>query len=226
MYQHFADLYDEIFPFDGGLEIDLKPFIKPHGQAIDLGCGTGRLVHLVNHMGMKMRGVDLDQQMVDVAKKNFPNDEFMQGDMVTSMKLNSYDLITCFGNTLPHLKPVELSMFFNHIFDKLSPDGYFIVTMLNYDQILESKPSQLPVIKRENITFERYYTYQEDHIIFKTVLSHNHQQTEDETILFPYTKTRLEKITSEAKLKVTFYKNIKLDSYDIHHSHICMIITK
>ena len=226
MYQHFADLYDEIFPFDGGLEIDLIPFIKPHGQAIDLGCGTGRLVHLVNHMGMKMRGVDLDQQMVDVAKKNFPNDEFMQGDMVTSMKLNSYDLITCFGNTLPHLKPVELSMFFNHIFDKLSPDGYFIVTMLNYDQILESKPSQLPVIKRENITFDRYYTSQEDHLISKTVLSHNHQQTEDETILFPYTKTRLEKITSEAKLKVTFYKNIKLDSYDIHHSHICMIITK
>ena len=226
MYQHFADLYDEIFPFDGNLEKDLKPFIKPHGQAIDLGCGTGRLVHLVNRMGTKMHGVDLDQHMIDVAKKNFPNDEFIQGDMVTSMKLTSYDLITCFGNTLPHLKLEELYTFFNHIFDTLSPDGYFIVTMLNYDQILESKPSKLPVIKRDNLKFERYYTYQEDRIIFKTVLSLNHQQTEDETILFPYTKSRLQKIISDAKLKVTFYKNIRLDAYDVYHSHICMIITK
>jgi trans-aconitate methyltransferase len=173
-----------------------------------------------------MHGVDLDQHMIDVAKKNFPNDEFIQGNMVTSMKLTSYDLITCFGNTLPHLKLEELYTFFNHIFDTLSPDGYFIVTMLNYDQILESKPSKLPVIKRDNLTFERYYTYQEDRIIFKTVLYHNHQQTEDETILFPYTKSRLQKIISDAKLKVTFYKNIRLDAYDVYHSHICMIITK
>src|SRR5690606_37531159 len=130
MYHHLSEFYNDIFPLDPALKGFIKGFIKGGEQAIDLGSGTGRLTKLIHDLNMNVKGIDLDEGMVDTAKKNFPELDFKVADMVEVLKDNQqYELITCFGNTLVHLNKNQLMSFFTEVKKKLSPKGYLIVQL-------------------------------------------------------------------------------------------------
>lgn len=227
MYQHFVDLYNDIFPLDHSLKESLKPFIVPDGHAVDLGCGTGRLVHLLHELGMKTHGVDMSHAMIKKAKSDFPNYSFDEMSMVDFLDgYRTYDLMTCFGNTLPHLNPEELVQFFRGVHQSLSKSGYCIITLLNYDAILKNKPAQLKKIQGDYFSFERFYDYQKDKIIFKTILTINDRVSEDQTILYPYRREELLSAIKQAGLHVNFYKNLNREEDDLSHSHLTAIITR
>ena len=116
MYHHFVHMYNQIFPFDSKMSDHLTPFIIKDGKAIDLGCGTGRMVQLLDALQMKSSGVDIDEHMIKKAQTDFPNLEFYNQSMVDYLKeSDTYDLLLCLGNTLPHLNEEELDMFFSLI---------------------------------------------------------------------------------------------------------------
>ncbi len=73
------------------------------GRAIDVGCGEGRLITLLNEAGFKgsYRGEDVLPFMVERAKRTFPEKEFAVMDSFTSDAPDA-DLILCSGtlNTL------------------------------------------------------------------------------------------------------------------------------
>jgi SAM-dependent methyltransferase len=57
----------------------MRFLIKKKSRVLELGCGTGQLLNAVEpSYGL---GVDLSKNMVDVAKKNYQNLNFLQGDM-------------------------------------------------------------------------------------------------------------------------------------------------
>ena len=49
------------------------------GLGVDVGCGTGRVVHELAQRGLQAVGVDLNQTMVDVARERFPECGFRTG---------------------------------------------------------------------------------------------------------------------------------------------------
>lgn len=226
MYQHFVNQYNQIFPFDDGIKDAIQRFVTSGGDAVDLGCATGRLVHLLHDLGMHAIGIDLEPLMINRAKRDFPNHLFYQASMVDYLDdTKQYDLITCFGNTLPHLDHDQLLLFMNRIKKTLRDNGFFLVTLLNYEQILKNKPSQLKRIENDQFTFERYYDYQQDHILFKTVMTMQGLKSEGTTKLFAYTKDDLSHMLDRIGLKYTFYKNLNQDPYDSSSSHLTVVIT-
>ena len=226
MYDHFVDYYNSIFPFDEKLKTTLKPFIKPAGLAVDLGCGTGRLAHLLYELGMQAVGVDLDLAMIEKAKKDYPTLPFYNANMVDYLEVKEeYDLMLCFGNTLVHLNPEQIKNFFKRIKQRLAPSGYLIIQMLNYDKILKNKPEQLKTLHFDQGKFIRQYTYFENTITFQTKLLIGDHLSEGQTTLYPYTRSKLKSIFSHADLNFAFVANLDEEKDMIEADHLTIIVT-
>jgi|GEM_PF-1109629 len=226
MYDHFAHYYNRIFPFDDDLKTFLVPYIKPEERAIDLGCGTGRLVHLLNTFKMNVVGVDLNENMIQQAKIDFPNLNFYQGNMVDFLiHQPPLSLMTCFGNTIPHLHPDELMLFFKRIKQVLSPNGYLLIQLLNYNNILKKRPHALKPIDFERGSFIREYEYHHDYILFKTILTIDDMKTSDQTKLYPYTKNELIDIIERHHLHVQAYRDFDQSSWQEDGDLLSMVIT-
>ncbi len=181
-YESIATWYDYIFPVSP-LQISFVQ-TKMEGlggkELLDVGCGTGNLSIQLANEGANVTGLDLDVQMLDVARgkaKNLSNVRFMQSDM---LKLKdhfapaSLDGIVCFGNTLVHLlKPGEVRKFFRQCHEILKPSGVVLLQMINYDNVLDNDLQGLPSIENDQIRFDREYQLREqDELInFKTLLT-------------------------------------------------------
>lgn len=226
MYQHFALYYDQIFPVNPNTYEQLKRWMTKNKKAIDLGCATGHLVHFMHLQEMQATGVDLDGKMIEVARSNYPLLTYINMDMVDYLDgQKDIQLMTCLGNTIPHLNNDQIHRFFEEVSKALASDGLLIIQLLNYDKILRDLPEELPVIERGGITFHRYYRYFQDHLIFKTRLHISQHETEGSTILYPYTKDELKKIIQDHGLKASCYQNLNRDSWSIEASHQTWFIT-
>lgn len=225
MYKHFVEHYNDIFTFDESLLEALKGFIKPQGKAVDLGCGTGRLVSLLDELGMKSVGVDLDLDMIKKAQEDYPHLSFIHDSMVDFLDTHdTYDLITCFGNTIAHIDEPLLKQLLMRAKKVLKPQGYLLIQLLNYEKILKEKPKELKKITFKNGTFERFYTYHEKSITFTTKLTVDSIQSTGSTTLYPYTKTQLENILEALGFQFKFVTDFKSSALDEHAFHLSIII--
>ena len=65
----------------------MKFLVGENTRVLELGCGTGRLLNALNpSYGV---GVDLSSNIISIAKKNYPNLEFVQGDLEDEMLISS-----------------------------------------------------------------------------------------------------------------------------------------
>ncbi|MBE0701428.1 MAG: class I SAM-dependent methyltransferase, partial [Acholeplasmataceae bacterium] len=188
MYEHISQYYNLLFPEHPKMRSFLNTYAKAGKKAIDLGCGTGRLTNLLFDLKMDVAGIDLDSNMIAVARLSFPLITFVVGDMIKALNRDvHYHLMTCFGNTLPHLNRQQLKVFFESAKSHLDHDGHLVVQLLNYQKIMKEKPKHLTHIAVDGVSFERTYHYQNQHIQFHTKLTVNHQSFESSTRLYPYT---------------------------------------
>ncbi len=95
-------LYDKKHDFVAEYGKGLLEFVpKNDGQAIlDLGCGTGVLTVQLADLCNKIVGVDSSQSMIDKAKKQFGNIEFMVCDALALPFENEFDVV--FSNAVFH----------------------------------------------------------------------------------------------------------------------------
>jgi len=227
MYHHLSQYYDLLFPEQLQVNYMLKDYAKPGLKAVDLGCGTGRLTKVLHDCGMDVFGVDLDQEMINVAQKKYTDIEFKASDMVETLsKHDAFDLVTCFGNTLPHLDHKALSKFLIHLKASLKNEGYAIIQCLNYVPILKNKPKHLKPIFVNNITFERTYDYHSAYITFTTTLKIDHHITEGQTTIYPYTIDDLSLYLRQHELNFQFYGDTQLKPFQEDDYYLYIIITK
>jgi SAM-dependent methyltransferase len=77
-------------------------------RVLDAGCGTGRVAVRLSELGYDCSGVDLDEDMLRVAKERGPNVPWVAADLAspdlgTSLGTASYDLVVAAGNVFPFL---------------------------------------------------------------------------------------------------------------------------
>jgi len=164
-YAHLAAWYDRLFPLDpDALSLVVELAGPPRGQSIvDVGCGTGLLVRALAAQGYWAFGFDRDASLLAVALSPppTPGATFASGDLRNLSLPEEFlppALITCLGNTLPHLtESREVDDFFGRVRDALSPGGVFLMQTLNYDLLEREARFDLPDRTVEGTVFRRSY---------------------------------------------------------------------
>ncbi|MBN2547176.1 MAG: class I SAM-dependent methyltransferase, partial [Spirochaetes bacterium] len=162
-YTNISNYYDHIFPFDIEQFDFIKSFIiiKKKQNILETGCGTGHLSVKLAEIGLNVHAIDSDQEMINMAEKNkkinFKYPIFKKMDM-RSIKYkfshDFFDLIFCFGNTLPHLTDKEdISAFIKSSHVLLKKKGILLIQVLNYEYILNKNINKLPLIENDEIIF-------------------------------------------------------------------------
>ena len=114
MFRTTAHVYDLIYEATGkdygaessvihGLVQERNPVAR---TLLDVGCGTGRhLRHL--QAWYDVIGVDLDNAMLNEARKHVPGTRLVQGDMRTLDLGDRFDAVTCLFSSVGYMKDVE-----------------------------------------------------------------------------------------------------------------------
>lgn len=193
-YKMFAAYYNHIFPFAGSKEQFFRWLLANYsiGSALDLGAATGELVCFLARYGCHAKGIDLSPDLVALARQACAC-PFELADMAEFLEQtpdNCYDLITCIGNTLPHLEPKKIARAMERMEFWLAPDGLLAIQTVNYHRIMNLRPSGLPTIRRPNqqISFTRLYDYTEKNTVNFTAILETPRGISRETVsLHPVT---------------------------------------
>lgn len=59
----------------------LKNFLKPGSKVLDVGCAAGRDPRILKDMGFEVVGTDLAEKLLEIAKKDNPDIEFVHAHM-------------------------------------------------------------------------------------------------------------------------------------------------
>jgi len=134
MYKELARFYDLIYQWkDYEKESNrIKELIEkykksPGKQLLDVGCGTGKHIEYFRDK-YSCVGVDLNEEILIVARENIKKATFKQADMVT-MNLNSkFDVITCLFSAIGYVKTyLNLEKTIQNFVSHLEKDGIIII---------------------------------------------------------------------------------------------------
>jgi len=112
MSANTAIYYDDIYAATGKdyrAEADIiHAFIQQHKKSqgdslLDVGCGTGVHANLLNRH-YHVEGLDIDRDMLSVARRNNPGIRFQQGDMVNFKLKKRFDIIVCLFSAIGYVK--------------------------------------------------------------------------------------------------------------------------
>jgi len=177
-FDEIALAYDNSIDWDARLKREM-PFLleslqKSGGShVLDMACGTGRhSVELAAH-GMKVIGFDSSQTMIGFAKNLAQEREvtidFHVADMMDfcSSVDGPFDEVLCLGNSLALLPTVkDVKRVLTNVQSVLRPGGFFIVQVLNFQEILSTGFRFFPIKggvthNNEDVIFSRFYEHGE-----------------------------------------------------------------
>jgi len=114
---------------------------------LDVGSGTGHHVSAFQKYGVKnVMGIDISPSMIAKAKENYPDLDFVQGDILNANQFqpSSFSHITCLYFTIYYFK--DKSIFFSNCMNWLMRGGYLIVHLVNRDTFDPILPPGNPLL--------------------------------------------------------------------------------
>ena len=101
------------------------------GDVLDVGCGRGEFVELLNQHGITARGIDINAEMVEACRARGLN--VVHADAVSylsSLPPASLGGIVA-AQVVEHLEPAYLLAFLERAFDRLAPGGRLLLETIN-----------------------------------------------------------------------------------------------
>jgi glycine/sarcosine N-methyltransferase len=189
LYNQMAMTYKMIFPVDEETLHYAKLKWK-RGRILDLACGNGGYAIELAKLGFEVEGIDLSKTMIEAARESASKAKvlvnYSVADMADPLPENRYEGVLFIGNSLVHASSLsDVRKILTNVHRSLKPGGTLVMQILNYDRIMKLRPSVLPQIERDGVTFERRYIYEETRIRFQTVLHVAGNRITDEVSLLP-----------------------------------------
>ena len=92
---------------------------------LDLGCGNGALSKVLHDKGYIVKGLDASKDLLDIAKKNYPDIEFIQADATSFSLQEPVDVV--FSNAVFHWIDRERQQdMLKCVYNALKQDGQFV----------------------------------------------------------------------------------------------------
>jgi SAM-dependent methyltransferase len=121
MYQHLFN-YEQEFAFYRGA---LDRFAAK--KLIEFGCGTGNLARFFLQNQYAYLGIDLSENMLNIARREQPQGRFQQGDLSSFSISETFDAALVTGRTLTYLYQTEALLgAFQGIHACLAPGGVLV----------------------------------------------------------------------------------------------------
>ncbi|HLI28978.1 MAG TPA: class I SAM-dependent methyltransferase [Chloroflexota bacterium] len=119
---------------------------------LDAGCGTGRVARELARRGLDVVGVDIDPEMLAVARRKAPDLDWRLGDLATIQLGRTFDAVLLAGNTMIFLAPGTEGAVLANLARHLRPGGLLIagfqlfpgsLTVARYDALAAAAGLQL-----------------------------------------------------------------------------------
>jgi ubiquinone/menaquinone biosynthesis C-methylase UbiE len=132
LYSELAEIYDQlylnIFNYEQDAEF-VDSVLKKYqiNELLELGCGSGHLAQLLMKKGYKITGIDLYEEMLQIARKRMPGVEFVQQDIRNLKFDRKFYGIIAMGRMFTYMTTDEdVEQSFHSIASCLNPGGIFL----------------------------------------------------------------------------------------------------
>lgn len=100
-------------------------------SVLDLGCGNGALTKTLQQKGYAVKGLDDSRELLDIARKNYPDIEFIQGDATDFVLSEPVDVV--FSNAVFHwINQDRQRDMLKCVYNALKKNGQFIFEFGGY----------------------------------------------------------------------------------------------
>jgi glycine/sarcosine N-methyltransferase len=124
-----------------------EQFANQHLRILDSACGIGTQALGFAKSGHMVTASDLSEAAVTRARHEARirglGISFAVSDMTSMSEIlgTDFDVIAVLDNALPHLSEVQVRSALTTIASKLAPNGLFIASIRDYDEVLKQRPA-------------------------------------------------------------------------------------
>lgn len=122
---------------------------------LDAGCGSGVKAKYLSNRGLNVIGIDISDNLLEIAKKEVPTAKFVQMDMKDVDRLNEkFDGVFAQASLL-HIAKKDIRNVLVNLIKVLKNDGYFYIAVKENEKIKEE------VVKESDYgyEYERFFSY-------------------------------------------------------------------
>lgn len=223
-YNSMAKYYD-LFYSNKSYEREtdfLKKLIGNRKTVLDVGCGTGIHMHLLEDSGYIVDGLDLNSGMLNIAKTRVKGN-LLEVNLLDFNMNKKYDSIISMFAVFNHLNDYnEFEEGIIHYYQYLNEDGILIIDLHN------GRKSGKKVSKYKE--YKRIMSWQFDEKNFKEhtniqyIVGDNIYEDKHEFIIYEVEK--IKKILDKNQLNYNLYENYSLNSADDFSKNIEIVIWK
>lgn len=232
-YEKFALIYNEVMrhvDFENWAEFILNStYTKCLPKSIlDLGCGTGQLLDCFPYSIEKKIGLDSSEQMLEIARINYPQNQYILGDFKNFSLKQKFDLIVCTHDCINYLIEEEdlLAHFFS-VKKSLKKNGFYFFDASSETNLVENFDGRIfqETFNEINMTWRNKY-YKNTKIIkselfFVDEESNSHSGYKETHIQKYHTVHFLKDIISRSGLKLL---KIGVDYKEWEYKENCSLI--
>jgi len=134
-YSQFAEQFDQTRKQQWPEFDHFLAYTKKEAKVLDLGCGNGRLYEFLKQKEVAYLGIDHNSQLLELARKNFPEARFEQNDLMDlELEDEAFDNVFCIA-AFHHVPSKTMRRkVLEDIHRALKPGGILILTTWNLFQ--------------------------------------------------------------------------------------------
>jgi len=168
-YDDFAWFYNEHWGDRSSNPLSLEIMDKlmlsrlpPGAKVLDLCCGSGQLDQTLTEMGFKVTGIDGSEKLLEYARRNALQAEFIHDDARYFSLPQAFDGAISIFDSLNHIMTLdELGMVFANVLEALVPGGPFLFDLNMEDAYITQWRDSNSLVQGDHALIMRFNYNQE-----------------------------------------------------------------